>query len=447
VSDLLLITDMARLSRVFERLADDNTFSIRVVNNLEKGGEEIAIQKPDVVFVQTHISGLSADILLKHLKKQLGRKRSRFVLLATPGQVSNDVLKLYKGWLDISCKDSELLSATQSLLTSLLSKPQTPEVQIQREEITIPAHVSPEPVTIAETSVLLCPQPAAVPEASLEDQGLTYSPRSRLSVYSEFNSSFDSAVERTPEPESVVKASPLLEHNWNTELIETVETVSPRSKSTIFMLWLAPVVVAVVVVTLLQKNRSDSKPVTVIASQAVSLPTPPKPVDQTVAQAIKLEEPSKLAVSAKPDQVTDKAVITSISENRGAQTVLPPSTATARLTVLPDFIPRNGLDKQYGIDNRGWERYRGEVTEFKVLREAQTIKVIQVIDRGGHGVPESFMRGVLKQAAKNRVFTVETTEKKEGYEIQRGHVTENLKVVCYRDEQGGKLRAFVMNWQ
>ncbi|MEI6704637.1 MAG: hypothetical protein WCL71_14065, partial [Deltaproteobacteria bacterium] len=96
MSDLLLITDMARLSRVFERLADDNTFSIRVVNNLEKGGEEIAIQKPDVVFVQTHISGLSADILLKHLKKQLGRKRSRFVLLATPGQVSNDVLKLYK---------------------------------------------------------------------------------------------------------------------------------------------------------------------------------------------------------------------------------------------------------------------------------------------------------------------------------------------------------------
>jgi len=36
----------------------------------------------------THVSGLSAEILLMHLKKRLGRRRTRFVLLAPPDQTT-----------------------------------------------------------------------------------------------------------------------------------------------------------------------------------------------------------------------------------------------------------------------------------------------------------------------------------------------------------------------
>jgi hypothetical protein len=53
----------------------------------------------------------------------------------------------------------------------------------------------------------------------------------------------------------------------------------------------------------------------------------------------------------------------------------------------------------------------------------------------------------LRQVEKKPVFKAETTEKKEGYEIQRGRVSENIRVVFYRDENGGTLRAFVMSWQ
>jgi flagellar FliL protein len=62
-----------------------------------------------------------------------------------------------------------------------------------------------------------------------------------------------------------------------------------------------------------------------------------------------------------------------------------------RPVTLPDFIPRYGLDKNYGTANPGWDRYKGQVTEFKVFRENGAIKAIQIIDRGGQGVPESFM--------------------------------------------------------
>jgi hypothetical protein len=56
------------------------------------------------------------------------------------------------------------------------------------------------------------------------------------------------------------------------------------------------------------------------------------------------------------------------------------------------------------------------------------------------------MKGVMRQVAKNPVLKTESSEKKEGYEIQRGKVAENISAVYYRDEHGGKLRAFVLTW-
>lgn len=446
MSNILLITDVARLRKIFSRLAEDKNIRLRVVNNLEKGGEEIAIEKPDVVFVQTHLSGLSADILLMHLKKQLGRRRSRFVLLATPGETSDAILKPYQGWLDTSADDAPLLSELQHLLVTLLSKAKKSE-EPARPVAGASTEFMAQPVSSEESSALLAPlaasdeapeqhtgtelqHPVTTPgssEPSLEEQGITYAPRQRLSVYSEFTSSFDNAVSSTPEPETLEQAAPAAAHEWDAEDIDTIEAKPARSKRAMFLLWLAPVIIAVVVLTYIQQQKAAPKPETIKAPAPTSTATPAVPKDQ--------------------DSMSDKAVLNAIAENRGSKSPSPVATSAARPLTLPDFIPSSGLDKQFSTANPGWERYKGRVTEFKVLREAQTIRAIQVIDRGGQGVPESFMKGVLRQVAKNPSFAIDTFEKKEGYLIQRGHIAENIKVVYYRDEDGGKLRAFVMTWQ
>ena len=473
VSNLLLITDVARLRKIFSRLTEDKNIRLRVVNNLEKGGEEISIEKPDVVFVQTHLSGLSSDILLMHLKKQLGRKRSRFVLLASPSQTSEAILKPFQGWLDTSIEDSLLLSELQQLVTTLLSKPKKSEEHTQQGTTAL-SDPMPQPVSNAESFALLStPQisDTAIPpqldprlqfpvtaqvtnEPSLEEQGITYSPRQRLAVYSEFNSSFDTAVSSTPEPETLEQAAPPpLSHNWNDENIDTVETRPARSKRGTFLLWLAPVVIAVVVITYLQQQKPASKPEQAAANKAApaAVATAPTPAPTVNATAIAPVKAPAVTNTVHPpqeqDRMSDKAVLTAIAENRSTKTPPPVAPSAARPTALPDFIPRYGLDKQFSTTNPGWERYKGQVTEFKVLRESEKIKAIQVIDRGGNGVPESFMKGVLKQVTKNPNLSTESSEKKEGYEIQRGRIAENIKVVYYRDENGGKLRAFVMTWQ
>lgn len=473
VSNLLLITDVARLRKIFGRLTEDKNIRLRVVNNLEKGGEEIAIEKPDVVFVQTHLSGLSADILIMHLKKQLGRKRSRFVLLASPGQTNDAILKPYQGWLDTSAEDSQLLSKLQHLLATLLNKPNKSGETASPEPVAA-ADFKPQPVSSAESSALPDHRPVpeavppqqvnselqlqvvapATPEPTLEEQGITYAPRRRLSVYSEFSSSFDSAVSNTPEPETLEQATPALAHDWNAENIDTVETKPTRSKRGTFLLWLAPVVIAVVAITYLQQQRPGSKADTTAAKTAPAAFLPPAAQTPPSKPSVTVPAKAPVVASAVPpaapqdqDRMSDKAVLSSIAENRSSKSPAPAAPSGARPTSLPDFIPRYGYDKPFSAANPGWERYKGQVTEFKVLREAQKIKAIQVIDRGGQGVPESFMKGVLRQVTKKPVLSTESSEKKDGYEIQRGSIAENIKVVYYRDESGGKLRAFVLTWQ
>jgi CheY-like chemotaxis protein len=469
VSNLLLITDVARLRKIFSRLTEDKNIRLRVVNNLEKGGEEIAIEKPDVVFVQTHLSGLSADILLMHLKKQLGRKRSRFVLLAASGEMNDAISKSYQGWLDTSTDDSRLLSDLQQLLLTLLNKPKKGEEPVlqkpassteynpQPENFTdspAPSDLSPVSAPLAGSDMQLQATGPVVSELSLEEQGLTYAPRQRLRVYSEFNSSFDSAVSTTPEPESLEQATPASSYDWRDDRIDTVEAKPLRSKRNTFLLWLAPVVIIVIVITYLQQQKPTAKqePATVQTAPAavvkpVALPSAASapPTDSPKAPVAPTAAPA--AAPHDQDRMSDKAVLSAIAENRGSKKAAPAPTPGARPVNLPDFIPRAGYDKQFSAANPGWERYKGSVTEFKVLREAQAIKAIQIIDRGGQGVPESFMKGVLRQVTKTPNFKTETAEKKEGYEIQRGSVADNIKVVFYRDENGGRLRAFVLTWQ
>lgn len=456
MSNLLLITDVARLRNVFSGLANDKTIRLRIANSLEKGAEEIAAEKPDIVFVQTYLSGLSADILIMHLKKQLGRKRSRFVLLAAPSQVNETILVPYKGWLDTTSEDEALFSDLQNLLASLIPRTQKKEKPIEPESFPVvlpelPAVEAPATVDPVAAMVHLIPQPPSIElnpvptvetatEPSLEEQGLTYSPRPRITIHSEFNSSFDNAVSSAPAPEFVTEIAPDLKQDRRAENLELADFSSPRSKRSAFILWLAPVIIAVVVTTFLQQRKTQSIPETT----GTKPPANAVQLQKTSPQAVS-KEPVKPAV---PEQSASVKPVTSVITEAGSKKELPASaTKPTYLTTLPDFIPRYGFDKHFGAANPGWERYKGQVTEFKVYRESRNIKAIQVIDRGGQGVPESFMKGVLKQIVKQPAFSVETTEKKDGYEIQRGRLAENIKVVYYRDAQGGKLRAFVVSWQ
>jgi hypothetical protein len=456
VTNVLLITDVPRLMKIFSRLVDDCNVRLRMVNNLEHGGEEIVADKPAVIFVQAHLSGLSADILLKHLKKQLGKKRSRFVLLGSSEQTTEEAVANYHGHIDTSQDDMALSVAIRDCITGpgrhkpaepafvmqapvIASQPQkkiTSECPGESDQIkqgfsaTDIGAGSKEAGQYSESQ--LTPFTLqAIPDndgESLEKLGITYSARPRVSVQSGFTSSFDSAVEETAHPEPVTKSQTLNSRMWSYEEIETSDPLQPRSKIATFFLWLVPVLAIAIVVTIFQQRKlqpsakvepAQAKTAPASPAKQVVAPTPVVPVNPTV----------NLPAPTQP-----------------VQPVSPPQVASP-LKNLPDFVPRAGQDKSYSAVNPGWERYKGHSTEFRIYRDGEFIKAIQVLDHSGKGVPDSFMKGVLKQVSNSPVFTLGTSEKKDGYEIQRGKLGDSIKAVYYRDEQGGTIRAFVLTWQ
>lgn len=449
MTDILLITDVPRLRKVFSRLSDENKIRLRIANRLERGGEEIAAEKPDMVFVQTHLSGLSGDILLMHLKKQLGRRRSRFVLLGSTESITPEVVKLYHHHLDTSLPDNDLFAALQEIIRATFSK---------EKKVGATLHAPPTETTAFDEQVVQpdvpsgpgIPAPDAAPDTLLEGPAapnsdvqpmITYSPPSRLRVYSEFTNSFETAVSSLEQAENDTPADTARPRR--SELAANFEVTPTRSKKVSFLLWFAPLLLAVVAVTMLQNHAPAPKTVDIAPGTPVApAAAVPRAVPVAAAPPAAGAPVAAQAAPKQPSNSTQPALAEKISAKEPA----PAAKASKRPVALPDFIPRYGYDKQYGVANPGWERYKGEVTEFKIFRENGAIKAIQVIDRGGLGVPESFMKGVLRQLARKPDFSVKSSVKKDGYEIQRGQVADSISTVYYRDADNGKLRAFVVTW-
>lgn len=176
------------------------------------------------------------------------------------------------------------------------------------------------------------------------------------------------------------------------------------------------------------------------------VPAPPAVIDAAKSARAATSTAAQPAVPAPASSAAprpgNKAVLNA-TDNRKK----PAARLSGLLSDLPEFVPRVTQDRSYAARNPGWERYRGKANEYRVYREKTGyIKGIQVIDRGGDGVDEEFMKRALQQVAGTPAFKAESTELKEGFRIERGKVAEKLQAVCYRDENGGKLRAFVLTW-
>ena len=122
------------------------------------------------------------------------------------------------------------------------------------------------------------------------------------------------------------------------------------------------------------------------------------------------------------------------------------SHGPGRLRKPPSFLPLSGLDPSYSREHPGWQSYKGLTNEYRVFKEMDgTIKAIQIIDRSGGGIQDSFYTSALKELAGATSMRTTSSEIKEGYEIRKGEVA-GLQLVQYRDAQGGRLRGFVVTW-
>ncbi|MDK9718927.1 MAG: hypothetical protein OEL57_13650 [Trichlorobacter sp.] len=419
---ILAITDIPRMTAFFERLVQQHP-DLVVVNEIHRGIEELESRKPEVVIIQNHLSGLSADILHKHLKSRLGQHKARFGLISTSAALDVDTSAQFETILDPALDDTQLEQAIQrilqrqppakkqgiAVLNQPAAKPDAPE-----QEPALPSQPDQPPLSSSAAVGADEEQPATP---------LTYEMprRTGLSIISDFSKQLDTRSD-TLQPEPVAapfshreRELQVRDLHQEPHLIVDFEEPQPWYRKTPFIL-ISVTLVVVVAVSLFQHRSSRT-------TTAPNTATEPKTATATPPQA---------APSATPQPE-----------------LKPPPLAShgnGRLRSLPTFIPKDGLDPGYGKDNPGWENYRGQTNEYRIFREKDgAIKAIQVIDRSGAGIQESFYTTILKELAGATVMRPTSSEIKEGYEIRRGDLA-GLQLVQYRDAQGGRMRGFVITW-
>jgi hypothetical protein len=442
--DILAITDIPRMTELFERLGQQQS-GLTVASEIHRGIEELENHKPSVVIIQNYLAGLSADILHKHLKSRLGGRKVRFALISSSAALDVDVSSQFEVILDPALPDEQLEESVLSLLK--------PVGKQKRRDGPVAATVAPapreqEPILpgllprLTKTEPV-APQPHLSPGSALDtfDDGdgqhsppITYQlpRRPGLSIISDFSQQLDSKTDDTnqrSEPFSYREQElGLKDFHRDPHLITDFEEPRPWYRRTGVLL-AATTLIVVVGVSLFQHRASitvvEQKPAT-NTKAPLTAPVTPAPV---VPPA-----PAAVGVPAVPPAPAATAIPQLVSHGVG------------RPRNLPGFIPKEGHDPAYAKEHPGWNHYRGQTAEYRVFREKDaTIKAIQVLDRSGAGLQESFYISTLKELAGVTTMRPTSSEIKEGYEIRRGEVA-GLQLVQYRDAQGGRMRGFVVTW-
>lgn len=400
MKNLMLITDVSRLQNIFALLADDPSLRVRVATSLEQGGELIAGDTPDMVFIQTHMSGLSPDILLMHLKKLLHGVPVQFVLMAAT-QPSAATLKLLQGWLNISQDNTALLADLKQLVASL------------RTSYEPSARVAPAPVVPASREDLQLPA-----EVSISDPEPPPVPRSRLSVYSEFSASFDHAVQEAPDAEPLYVALPVQELVPETSDIAQRASEAVNRKKTGLCVLVGLVVSTALAVTIYQQRHHAGT-----ATQG----------SRTAQKSAAVSVLQKVATSAQ------RAVA---MHPFSSLRTLPSGPQVA----VPAFIPQSGRDAFYSAANPGWERYTAQGIEYRLYRAGGSVKALQIMALGGADISRTFLNDIVRQLTGNTGFVIDSSEHTDGYRIERGRLSDAIKIAYYRDEQKKTVKAVVLTW-
>lgn len=368
----LVITDIPRISALFEQIAAQQG-DLTVVGGLHRGIAALEQRQPDLIIIQNHLSGLSADILRNHVQSRLDRRTARFALISDPGRLETAVSDRFEAILDPALSDEQFALAVARLLSQPGEQVHPATAQgLSTLDLPTRSQLTPQSGTLTD-NVQLSQTPVAPPApldpAAGETVPTTYDRprRPNRSIISAFSQHLDNtADELQPQPAALaeqagIAATPAVSHAPRPPADEPQSSATPLMQRTGFWLVIGTLVL-VVIITLVQQWPRQPQP--------VNLPQPSAPL-------------------APPD--SNSAPLPSAVDE---QSQLPPSTGP--LGTLPSFIPVADADAAYASDNPGWERYLGQANEFRIFREQNgPIKALQVIDRSGGRHPG----GVLRQHA------------------------------------------------
>lgn len=111
---------------------------------------------------------------------------------------------------------------------------------------------------------------------------------------------------------------------------------------------------------------------------------------------------------------------------------------------LPAGIPLNSPDPAFSTSHPGWQRYTTDKLDFRVFREGQKIRAIQVIALGEKAIENTFFSSFLRDVARGEKHSLTSAKERNGFYVEQGMAGKVAELLVYRKKPAGEIRAFVV---
>jgi hypothetical protein len=409
----ILIADQQRLHALVAASLGGSGVQLTIISSLAGGIEQAAATPPDLLFVQGRLSGLSAEIVSRHVATHVDQARTKLVIFVEPGE--EPALARPQLHLDLALPDSAL----ESRIAAMVKAAQPAAIAGGDEFIPDPALAGQKPSHSATT-----------PAAASQDSAGVSPPSTEGVVATRFEEELETELARREDDLRPVKGQEFSEPQrqrsgqprvGQAEANELASLSRRRAVAIVAAVCLLAATVAVVQLLPASKTPAPDK---MPATSAPAAPTQTKPAPASTKSA-----PLPPVTAAAPSA--------------------PATTATPTETLrdpLPSFVPGDRRDSAYAAGNPGWERYQDAGREYKVFWEKGKLKAVQVIDRSGSGLSPTFFTTAMKELAGVRDYRLASREVKDSYLVKKGTLGKAGSIIIYKNKADSILQAFVIHF-
>lgn len=406
----ILIADQQRLHALVAASLGGSGVQLTIISSLAGGIEQAAAIPPDLLFVQGRLSGLSAEIVSRHVATHVDQARTKLVIFVEPGE--EPAIARPQLHLDLALPDSAL----ESRITALVKAAQPAAVPGGDDFI-------PDPALAGRS---LSHEVTAAAGAGRAAAGMSPLPSTESTVATRFEVELDTELARREEDLHPAKAEEHAEQErqrsgqprvGQAEVNELASRARRRAVAIVASVFLLAAAVAVVQL------------------MPASTPAP--------------GTPPAAAPNAVPTQAKQSPTGTRTVPSPPAATAAPPAPAApveALRDPLPSFVPSDRRDAAYAAANPGWERYLDAGHEYKVFWENGKLKAVQVIDRSGSGLSPTFFTTAMKELAGVRDYRLASREVKDNYLVKKGSLGKAGSIIIYKNKADSVLQAFVIHF-
>ena len=423
--NILLIANQQRLQHLVAEAASLPGVTLRMATTLADLPADISSAPPELLLLQNRLSGLSAEILSRHIKKQLSEpeKTTLVVLTESAGDAPEEIT------IETAVTDEELLAAVAALIAKGREENNAlPEIPVDQPVVAVSLE-GPAPVADADLeagcSVVTDSHPAdasdvvSLGNVAAVGTAATKAPVTAHTPPLKFQEELDSLTGGGIAPDQPGASADLR------------RPATGRGK------WRWPIIcsVAIAVATFIFLSTRVPPPAPVAQPGA----SPPETAEKVPA--------GKREGIVPPDAAGNTKTAPAPGENVSpAPPPSPDREKSIRRTELPRFIPPQSRVPE-GNTKPGWEKYVTASFEFRVFRQDREIKALQAIDLTGEGMSRSFFTRAILEMSGARDYRLLSKEIKGEYLVKKGSLAANAGVILYKKKDDTQLKAFVIHYQ